>query len=299
MLQASIEKAAWRELHALTVKGLSQNTNGGPAALQNISDKEAFDLWVGGLVANKAKPVDTTESVFYVPVAMLTAKSQMVYEGGVRLASSTEFRVMRAVSVYHKELGDNLDRPEMRNRRHQVQSSAAAQYWTDIESVVPRLLDVAAAPESLGLKSKWHKTAWGQSVRRAARAAYEHARYAFQLCANPTKKVSKERSDGSLTKNGRRVPLGKREELVEYIKRKGDEGGFTVDESTLRTFSRGREYFEKRDQNGHRMTGLHSAVEFEGVLTVTDPAKFYGSFTRGIGSAKAFGFGLLVIAPIA
>jgi len=28
-----------------------------------------------------------------------------------------------------------------------------------------------------------------------------------------------------------------------------------------------------------------------GVLTVTDPAKFHEAFTRGIGSAKAFGFG--------
>jgi CRISPR associated protein len=31
---------------------------------------------------------------------------------------------------------------------------------------------------------------------------------------------------------------------------------------------------------------------------VDNPANFYGSFTRGIGPAKAFGFGLLVIAPI-
>ncbi len=30
---------------------------------------------------------------------------------------------------------------------------------------------------------------------------------------------------------------------------------------------------------------------------MTDPAKFHETFTRGIGSAKAFGFGLLVIAP--
>ncbi len=118
-------------------------------------------------------------------------------------------------------------------------------------------------------------------------------RYVFQLCANPTKKVSKERSDGSLTKNGRRVPLQKREELVEWIKRKGEQGGFTVDETTLRTFSRGREHFDKKGQ-----PGLHSAVEFEGVLTVTDPAEFHRAFTLGIGSAKAFGFGLLVIVPV-
>ena len=80
---------------------------------------------------------------------------------------------------------------------------------------------------------------------------------------------------------------------MEWIKRKGDHGGFTVDESTLRTFSLGREYFKKNGQEG-----LHSAVEFEGVLSVTDPAKFHETFARGIGSAKAFGFGLLVIAPI-
>jgi len=34
------------------------------------------------------------------------------------------------------------------------------------------------------------------------------------------------------------------------------------------------------------------------MLTVTDPAKFHETFTRGVGPAKAFGFGLLVIAPV-
>ena len=84
-----------------------------------------------------------------------------------------------------------------------------------------------------------------------------------------------------------------REELVAWIIRKGEQGGFAVDAEKLRAFSRGREYFEKQG-----MSGLHSAVELQGVLTVTDPAKFHQTFTRGIGPAKAFGFGLLVIAPI-
>jgi CRISPR system Cascade subunit CasE len=122
---------------------------------------------------------------------------------------------------------------------------------------------------------------------------FTRSRYTFQLCANPTKKVSKQLPDGTLTKNGRRVPLSKREELVEWIKRKGVQGGFTVDEGTLRAFSRGRQHFNKKSQ-----TGLHSAVEFEGVLAVTDPTQFHETFTRGVGPAKAFGFGLLVIAPI-
>ncbi|MGO9166463.1 MAG: type I-E CRISPR-associated protein Cas6/Cse3/CasE [Candidatus Sulfotelmatobacter sp.] len=125
-------------------------------------------------------------------------------------------------------------------------------------------------------------------------AYFTRRQYIFQLCANPTKKVSKKRPDGSLTKNGRRVPLRKREELAEWIKRKGDHGGFTVDEATLCTFPRGAEYFEKNGQ-----PCLHSAVEFQGMLTVTDPAQFHDTFTRGVGPAKAFGFGLLVIAPVA
>jgi CRISPR system Cascade subunit CasE len=79
---------------------------------------------------------------------------------------------------------------------------------------------------------------------------------------------------------------------VSWIRRKGEQGGFGVNEEALRPFSVGREYFEKRG-----IRGLHSGVEFQGVLDVTDPAKFYETFTRGIGPAKAFGYGLLVIAP--
>lgn len=120
------------------------------------------------------------------------------------------------------------------------------------------------------------------------------SRYAFQLCANPTKKVTKLQPDGSPTKNGKRVPLRSREELVAWMQRKGEQGGFVVEEAMLRTIPRGREHFAK---DGAR--GLHSAVEYQGVLTVTDPAKFHKTFTYGIGSAKAFGFGLLVIAPAA
>jgi CRISPR system Cascade subunit CasE len=39
-------------------------------------------------------------------------------------------------------------------------------------------------------------------------------------------------------------------------------------------------------------------VEFQGSLRVVDPNKFRSAFAQGIGSAKAFGFGMLVLAPI-
>jgi CRISPR system Cascade subunit CasE len=63
---------------------------------------------------------------------------------------------------------------------------------------------------------------------------------------------------------------------------------------SLRTIPRGREYFHK---NG-AAHGTHSAVEFQGELTVTHPAQLRATVATGIGSAKAFGFGLLVLAPL-
>jgi CRISPR system Cascade subunit CasA len=176
-LSASVEKAAWRELHALVVIAVNKNSNGGPAALENVSDGAAFDLWVGGLAANKAKLVDTAESVFHIPVQMLDEDrhSQRVYEQGVRWAENSAFRLGRAVCTYHRELGDNLDRAELRDRRQRIQNKATAQFWTDIEQAVPQLLDIAANPDQLGAKNEWHKTDWGRAVWAAMRAAYEHA----------------------------------------------------------------------------------------------------------------------------
>ena len=175
VLPASIEKAPWRELHSLTVKPVGRKP-GGPLALGNINfDEPAFDLWVGGLVANKAKPVDSTESVCHIPVGMLNEASQKVYEKGVKLADNMEFRVMRAISDFYRELGVHLDRSEMKARRRQIRSNVATRFWTDMENAAASLLELAATLETPGLKSEWHKTPWGQAIWRAARASYERA----------------------------------------------------------------------------------------------------------------------------
>lgn len=132
-----------------------------------------------------------------------------------------------------------------------------------------------------------------QGPKAITESYFSHPRYRFCLCANPTKKVAVQNADGSFKKNGRRLPLRNREELVAWIERKGAQSGFAVDQYSLRTIPQGREYFRKSEQ-----AGLHDAVEFQGILAVTDLAMFREAFSRGIGSAKAFGFGLLVIQPI-
>lgn len=123
---------------------------------------------------------------------------------------------------------------------------------------------------------------------------FQRGRYRFSLLANPTKKVRVDNPDGSRKKNGRRMPLVQREELVAWLQRKAASGGFCFDPAGLRTIPRGREFF----YCDRTARGTHTAVEFLGELTVTDLAQFRATVAAGIGSAKAFGFGLLLLSPV-
>jgi CRISPR system Cascade subunit CasE len=151
--------------------------------------------------------------------------------------------------------------------------------------------------------------AWESKV--ISTAYFEQDRYAFQLRANPTKKViniSKPKvikTDGRIdrNKNSRRVALVGPDELRAWLARKAAGHGFSVEQTTMRPF--GNQYFKKADA-----FAPHFAVDFQGVLKVTEPEKFRqvwfgrtdqrspGRIIRGIGSAKAFGLGMLVIAPL-
>lgn len=151
-----------------------------------------------------------------------------------------------------------------------------------------RLLIVSVTPPR---KPDWCPTACFQT-KPIPEAFFTHRHYRFSLLANPTKKVRSNKS-GERTKNGRRVPLSRREDLLAWLARKAAQGGFRFDPASVRTLPRGREWFHKPDAHG-----LHTAVEFQGLLEVSDPALFRETFRRGLGSAKAFGFGLLVLAPL-
>ncbi len=118
--------------------------------------------------------------------------------------------------------------------------------------------------------------------------------FRFSLLVNPTRKLVVRNEAGERKKNGRRIALTKREDLIAWMQRKAEAGGFDIgDVESLRTVPKPRSYFQKAG-----MQGVHFAVEFQGVLTVTDPSLFRTTFTTGIGSAKAFGFGLLALAPL-
>jgi len=111
---------------------------------------------------------------------------------------------------------------------------------------------------------------------------------AFRLCANPT--ARRRCSDGER----RRVGLYREAEQIDWLEGKAERGGFdlvavrTSGETTVG----GTVY-----RNGNKLQLTLLSVQFDGLLTVTQPAEVKKTVRDGIGSGKAFGFGLLSLAP--
>lgn len=104
--------------------------------------------------------------------------------------------------------------------------------------------------------------------------------------------------NGERKKNGRRQPLTDRESLEQWIGRKAEAGGFVVEAEKLRIHPAKKETFVKKEESAGRLLGVIQGVEFRGTLNVTDREKFIEAFRSGIGPAKAFGYGLLALAPL-
>lgn len=120
---------------------------------------------------------------------------------------------------------------------------------------------------------------------------YRHRNYRFSLLANTTKKV-RSNAKGELLKNSRRVPLIKREDLLDWLSRKAGQSGFVIEPKHIQTVPRPRVTFVK---NG--VAGQHCATEFIGNLQVKNNHLFRQAILRGIGPARAFGFGMLCLTP--
>lgn len=120
--------------------------------------------------------------------------------------------------------------------------------------------------------------------------------FRFRLLANPTMRCNKGKYEG------KRVELQTLESQTDWLVRKGDLGGFRIIGSNAQNLgkivsSKHQGRLEEQESS-KRMTITHQAVLFEGYLEVVDVNSFQLIIRKGIGSAKAFGFGLLSIAPI-
>jgi len=178
-LKLSATKGIWREVPAISVLDRTgREPGGGPLSLKNLEQGQSCDLWVGGLIAAKAKLIDTVESIFHLPAAMFQDAGRQPYQDGVRLAEARAARLGYAISCYRRTLKDELE-GEMWKRGAMVKQKASAHYWTEVEQRVPALLALVENPGMLYPEGSstpdWGQTEWGKTVVAAARAAYELA----------------------------------------------------------------------------------------------------------------------------
>ncbi|WP_292372747.1 type I-E CRISPR-associated protein Cas6/Cse3/CasE [Methanosarcina sp. UBA411] len=97
------------------------------------------------------------------------------------------------------------------------------------------------------------------------------------------------------------VPEIVQKEGFEWLRKKGDNNGFEVEEGqVIATGYRCSRFFKPKEKNS-KAKGKHSVnistIDFSGILTVTDPESLTNALYKGIGPAKSFGCGLMLIRP--
>jgi CRISPR system Cascade subunit CasE len=126
----------------------------------------------------------------------------------------------------------------------------------------------------------------------------------FRLRANPTRRISKHNTTQDEQWRGKRVELRREEDQLAWLARKGEQGGFRLTGVDVRPELPDTRVTNQEKARGRRpaqdaveaMPLRFGAVLFEGRLEVTDRAAFLATLRAGIGSGKAFGFGLLSVA---
>ncbi|MCX5891207.1 MAG: type I-E CRISPR-associated protein Cas6/Cse3/CasE [Deltaproteobacteria bacterium] len=133
----------------------------------------------------------------------------------------------------------------------------------------------------------------------------------FRLVANPTRRLSRHslEADGQPVNKkwiGKRVPVPNNQ-LFDWLARRAEPAGFSVQKDCTNV-QPGYIYFKKPDkrvdllEDGQKTEQKEEqsrlrSVRYDGILQVTDPARIKEIIIRGIGPGKAYGLGLLSLAP--
>lgn len=138
-----------------------------------------------------------------------------------------------------------------------------------------------------------------------------HQRLRFRLLANPVRKVSEKSLDFTGKPFGedwigKYIPIPT-VDLDKWLYRRSEPDWAAPKNSECKQFPPGFSLAEITNiQDGYVYVnnGLQEAphrqlrsARYDGILVVTDPDNFLNTVIRGVGPAKAFGFGLLSVAP--
>lgn len=123
----------------------------------------------------------------------------------------------------------------------------------------------------------------------------------FRLRANPTRRVSQKCVGEESNGFGKRVEIHGEEQQLDWLRRKGEQHGFRlltarVNPNVLNARANPEGKVIGWRERSQPPMKFGSAL-FDGELEITDAEKFKQALAQGIGSGKAYGFGLLSIAP--
>jgi CRISPR system Cascade subunit CasE len=170
----------------------------------------------------------------------------------------------------------------------------------DGESARPGILVQSAEPpewEKLGLSQSYFHSLPETKIFDPSISLGQS--FGFRLLCRPTFRKASSGSPGPIDKVGQRISCRTPEQREAWLFRKADQHGFRVDRYEFTVIAQPilkptghRESPESEDKKQNRRTTFTS-VRFDGELTVLDPEKFLSAIRDGIGTQKAFGFGLL------
>ena len=135
--------------------------------------------------------------------------------------------------------------------------------------------------EKPGIKNDLPLVGW--EMKEFEPTFVEGRQYRFRLRANPTVK-----------RDGKRWAIKGEEGLSDWLNRKFSDCGSELEGRII--IPEGQVQGSRRTRDGSKKRLTFMSVRFEGMLTVLDPAQFVQLVNSGVGSGKAFGFGLLSLA---
>ena len=110
--------------------------------------------------------------------------------------------------------------------------------------------------------------------------------WSFDLIAAPTKKVALEGK-----KNSQRRILRLPQERQEWLERHAEQNGFAI----LQAQELEQLHICGRHNVDKRGVMCHDAYHYQGILQITDGEAFRRAMQTGIGSGKAYGFGMMMV----
>lgn len=113
----------------------------------------------------------------------------------------------------------------------------------------------------------------------------------FTLCANPVKRLTEKTGPDDAGRQAR-VPLIREEQRLDWLVRQLSPAVEVLESNIVEWRDL---FFTIPREQGQGRAGKHATVTFTGVGEVRDPDRLTGLLKNGVGPAKAFGCGLLVL----